>query len=107
MNLPNTIEAFVKAQNTHDSAAHVACFTANAVVIDESKNHKGSQEIKAWIEETNAKYQTIMEPLEYAASAETGVLGAKISGTFEGSPIVLNYHFEFADGLIQSLKISG
>ena len=56
MNLPNVIAAFVKAQNTHDSSAHVACFSADAIVVDESKNHRGTNEIKAWIEESNAKY---------------------------------------------------
>ncbi len=35
------------------------------------------------------------------------ILSAEISGTFEGSPVVLNYHFKLEDGLIQSLKIMG
>ena len=107
MNLPDFITAFVKAQNTHDSAAHVACFMPDALVFDEGKNHQGRNQIKAWIEEANEKYQAVMEPIDYSGSGEMGVLRASISGTFDGSPIVLNYQFEFADGLIQSLKIAG
>ncbi|MBO9703353.1 MAG: nuclear transport factor 2 family protein [Sporocytophaga sp.] len=106
MNLPNLITAFVKAQNAGESAAYVACFTPDAVVFDEGKNHRGRDEIKAWKEETNEKYNTVMEPVEYSTTDDTGKLSAKISGTFEGSPILLNFHFAFADGLIRSLKIT-
>ncbi|WP_331076665.1 hypothetical protein [Daejeonella sp.] len=46
-----------------------------------------------------------MKPLEYSATDE--VLKAEVSGNFPGSPVVLSYHFEFKDGLIQSLRITG
>lgn len=106
MNLPDLITAFVKAQNSHDSAAFAASFTADAIVFDEGKNHQGRNEIKAWTEEANEKYHTAMEPIEYSGSGEMGVLSARISGTFDGSPILLNYQFEYAEGLIRSLKIT-
>lgn len=106
MELPDLITAFVKAQNNHDSTAHVACFSEDAIVFDEGKNHLGRNQIKTWIEQANEKYQTAMEPINYSGSGETAVLIARISGTFEGSPILLNYQFGFADDLIQTLKIA-
>lgn len=103
MNLPIVIQELVKAQNQFDSEAYANCFTDTAVVFDEGTNHHGKTEIKNWIEKANREYQVRMQPLEY--SAEDQILTAKISGTFPGSPIVLNYHYEFEDALIQSLKI--
>lgn len=44
-----------------------------------------------------------MKPIEYAANEQ--VLKAEISGTFDGSPLVLAYQFEFNNGLIERLEI--
>jgi hypothetical protein len=107
MKLPAVITELVNAQNSQDSTAYSACFTPNAIVFDEGHNHQGKEEIKTWIERSTEKYQTVMEPLEYSESDNKGVLSAKISGTFEGSPLVLKYNLEFADNLIRSLKITG
>jgi ketosteroid isomerase-like protein len=96
----------VKADNAHDSSTYVTFFTPDAVVFDEGKNHQGRNEIKAWKEETNEKYHTVMEPIEYSGSDDMGLLSARISGTFEGSPILLSFQFKFANRLIQSLKIT-
>ena len=107
MNLPAIITELVNAQNSQDSVAYADCFTTDAFVFDEGHDHHGKQEIKAWIESANAKYQALMEPIEYSESEGKAVLTAKISGTFPGSPIVLKYTMEIAEGLIRSLKITG
>jgi hypothetical protein len=107
MKLPAVITELVTAQNSQNSAAYADCFTTDAIVFDEGHNHQGKEEIKTWIESSTEKYQTVMEPLEYSESNNKGVLSAKISGTFEGSPLVLKYNLEFADKLIRSLKIIG
>jgi ketosteroid isomerase-like protein len=103
MNLPKVITDLVKAQDNFDSTAYVNCFTGTAVVFDEGKTHNGRKEIKNWIEKANKEYQVTMKPLEYSATEQT--LKAEISGKFAGSPLVLTYHYEFKDELIQSLKI--
>jgi protease II len=107
MNLPKVVTELIKAQNNFDSAAYANCFTETAEVFDEGKTHTGKTEIKIWIDKANKEYQAKMEPIAYQESAGKAVLNAKISGTFEGSPIVLSYHFDFAENLIQSLKITG
>ena len=107
MNLPNVMAALVKAQDNYDSAAYANCFSETAVVFDEGKVYNGRNEIKKWIEKANEKYKTVMQPVEYTETGSTSILAAKISGTFDGSPVVLKYHFEIADGLIQSLKVTG
>ena len=103
MNLPNIISELVKAQNEFDSAAYANCFTENAEVFDEGKTHNGKAEIENWIDKANKEYKATMKSLDY----NENILSAEISGTFPGSPLVLKYHFELNDGLIQSLKITG
>lgn len=105
MNLPNIITALVNAQNQYDSHSYADCFTDNAVVFDEGKTYNGKTEIENWISNANNEYKTIMKPLDY--NEKENILSAEISGTFPGSPAVLNYHFELNNGLIQSLKITG
>jgi ketosteroid isomerase-like protein len=107
MKLPAIITELVSAQNSQDSVAYADCFTSDAKVFDEGHNHQGKEEIKAWIESANAKYQALMEPMEYSESEGNAVLTAKISGTFLGSPIVLKYNMEIVQKLIRSLMITG
>ncbi|PST83281.1 hypothetical protein C7T94_11875 [Pedobacter yulinensis] len=107
MKLHKVVERFIETQNNHDSNAYVACFTDSAVVHDEGKTHKGKTEIRQWIEDANEKYQSFMEPLKYEATGPKGILTAKVSGTFPGSPAVLQFHLVLEDDLIDSLKVSG
>ena len=104
MNLPKVISELVRAQNSFDSAAYANCFIENAVVFDEGKTHNGRKEIENWIDKANKDYQATMKPLDYATKAE--ILKVEVSGNFPGSPIILSYHMELKDGLIQSLKIA-
>jgi len=103
MNLPEVLSNLVKAQNNFDSTAYANCFTETAVVFDEGKTHNGKKEIKNWIKKANDDYQVKMKPLEYSETEKT--LKAEISGSFPGSPVVLSYHYEFKNDLIQTLKI--
>ncbi len=105
MNVPIVIAALAQAQNNFDPTAYSNCFSETAVVFDEGKTHKGKAEILQWIKKANDEYQTVMKPIEYSATDE--ILKAEVSGNFPGSPIVLSYHFELKNGLIQSLKIAG
>jgi len=105
MNLPEVLAALVQTQNNFDSVAYAKCFTETAVVFDEGKTHTGRKAIENWIDKANKDYQATMKPLEYAAN--DGILKAEVSGNFPGSPIVLSYHIQIVDELIQSLKITG
>lgn len=104
MNLPIVIAELAKAQNNFDSVAYANCFTETTLVFDEGKTHQGKVAVEKWIKKANEDYQTTMKPLEYSEVEK--ILKAEVSGNFPGSPVVLFYHFELEDGLIQSLKIT-
>ncbi|MPS73570.1 MAG: nuclear transport factor 2 family protein [Chryseobacterium sp.] len=103
MNLPKVVEELIKTQNDFDSAAYAQCFTETAIVYDEGKTHTGRKEIEQWIDKANQDYRATMKPLEYSETEQT--LKTEVSGNFPGSPITMTYHYEFEDGLIQSLEI--
>jgi hypothetical protein len=106
MNLPNVIGELIKAQDNFDSFAYANCFSETAEVVDEGKTHKGRPEIQNWISYGNEKYKTVMKPIGYTKEGTTDLLTAEISGVFDGSPIVLKYHFELENSEIKSLKIT-
>jgi hypothetical protein len=106
MNLPKVIADLVKAQDNYDSVAYANCFSETGVMFDEGKTHQGRTEIQHWIAKGNEKYKTVMKPIAFTETDTSSVLSAEISGTFDGSPIHLNFHFELNNGFIQSLKIT-
>lgn len=106
MNLPKVVTDLIKAQNEFNSAAYASCFSKTGVMFDEGKTHKGRVEIEHMIDEANKKYQSVMKPLEYAENGTTSILSAECSGTFPGSPLILKFYFDIADGQIQHLKVT-
>ncbi|MCD0488835.1 nuclear transport factor 2 family protein [Pedobacter sp. MC2016-14] len=105
MNLPKVISDLVKTQNNFDRIAYANCFSETAVVFDEGKTHKGRKEIEHWIADANKRYKASMKPVSF--EEQESILKVEVSGNFEGSPIVLSYHLEIDDELIQSLSITG
>jgi len=105
MNLPKTLKDLLAAQHDFDIEAYAACFSDNAVVYDEGHVHKGREAIRQWNELTNSKYHTRLEPIHFNVDGNRVVLTTRVFGTFEGSPIVLNYNFEMIETKIHSLRI--
>ena len=103
--LPNVIATYIAAKNAFDVNATLACFSDNAVVHDEHRDHQGQWEIKLWIEETIRKYQDQLRPIRRAAKDRTVALTAEISGTFDGSPIELDIHFTIEQDKITDLSV--
>lgn len=107
MNLPATIEGFVQAQNEQDSARFSHYFTANAIVSDEGHTYSGRDEIREWIQQATKKYHMQAKPIDYQQSGASAILSVEVTGTFPGSPAVMQYHLELEDSLISSLRFTG
>lgn len=103
--LPNIIDAFIKASNDHNSDTYISCFTDNAVVQDEGKDIQGTKAIKEWNEWSSNEYHTTLEVMRLVDDNEDTVLTAAVSGSFEGSPVNLDYHFTISNDKITALKI--
>ena len=103
--LPHIIKKYVGASNQHDVKSILSCFSDNALVHDEGADLHGSKAIEGWIVKTIEKYQFHFKPLGIKASGSDSVVTVEVSGTFEGSPVTLDYHFTIQNDKILSLTI--
>jgi hypothetical protein len=103
--MPQIIDAFIKAQNSHNSADFTALFTSDAEVYDEGQKYTGNVEIKKWNEETIKKYSTTNTLTNYEIIEDKIRLVLKVSGTFPGSPVNIVYVFTISEKKIKTLHI--
>lgn len=107
MKLPNNIEGLIQAQNNSDSTTFATYFTENASVSDEGSTYSGRKEIEQWIQQAMEKYTMQLTPVDFDQAGTSIILTVEVTGTFPGSPAIMQYHLELDDTLIGSLKITG
>jgi hypothetical protein len=105
VNLPPSIAAYFQA-DTHDAGRVAQCFTENAVVIDERREHRGPTAIANWKAAATAKYHYTSEPIGIETTGTELIVTARLVGDFPGSPVNLKYHFTLADDKIARLEIT-
>ena len=105
LKLPKPIAEYLAAVEEKNSDKLARCFAENAVVHDEGGTYHGRDAIKAWSEETQGKYNYTMDALDASVTGDTVCLRAKVTGSFPGSPVELDYLFRLANDKIASLKI--
>jgi hypothetical protein len=62
--------------------------------------------IERWITSTIEKYKFQFRPLGVKDEAAEIVVAMEVSGTFDGSPVTLDYHFTIESDKISSLTIA-
>jgi ketosteroid isomerase-like protein len=103
--LTPTIDAYIDASNARQADAVIACFTPDAVVVDEGRTYRSSDEIRRWFAETVAAYAFTLEVTDVAEQGSETVVTCRVTGTFEGSPIHLRYFFTLEGDRIAALTI--
>ena len=103
--LPRIIEKYVDASNKHEVKSILSCFSDDAVVHDEGETLHGEKAIEGWIAETIEKYKFQFKPLSIKEDNVDVVVPVEVSGTFDGSPVTLDYHFTIESDKIRSLTI--
>lgn len=103
--VPNEVATFFDVINGADPRDLNQCFAEASVVRDEQKTHEGLENIVKWFTEAQQKYQYSAQPV--AAIVEHPIVRAraKVSGSFPGSPIELEYVFELSKDRISRLEI--
>ena len=97
------LDSYFQAANNHDVAAMLDHFAEDVTVQDEGKEHHGREQIRHWLEETNASYNPRYVVQELSVMGDTAKVAVTASGTFPGSPIRLTFNFTFAHDKIKSL----
>lgn len=103
--LPEAVAAYWKAANARSIAAASSCFASDGVVHDEGQTHRGLAAIRTWIEDTTRKYHPIVEALRSEEKEGRHLVTARVSGTFPGSPVELDFVFTVRNGKIARLEI--
>jgi ketosteroid isomerase-like protein len=100
-----TLAAYIDASNARNADALIACFSPDAVVVDEGRTHRGSDQILQWIAQTEAAYAFTLEVTNVAEQGSETVVTCRVTGTFEGSPIQLRFFFTLEGDRIAALTI--
>jgi hypothetical protein len=103
--LPDPIERYVQIANSGTAEAASECFAPDATVYDEGQTYAGVAAIANWMAATKKKYGHTVAALEFAERGGQSVLKARLTGSFPGSPITVNFSFVLAGGKIRSLEI--
>lgn len=103
--LPYIVQSYVDASNRHDVESILSCFSDDAVVHDEAETLHGRQAIEDWVTRTIEKYKFRFKPLSIKDDSAEIVVAVEVSGTFDGSPVTLDYHFMIESDKILSLTI--
>jgi ketosteroid isomerase-like protein len=103
--LPRIISEYVDASNKHDVKSVLSCFSDDARVHDEREEFHGKKSIEGWVVKTIEKYKFQFKPVSVQDHDAEVVVTVEVSGTFDGSPVTLDYHFTIKNDKILSLAI--
>ncbi len=103
--LDTAIDRYFSATNARNNQLAAECFDPDASIFDEGQQLTGLESIRHWLQQTQQKYQPVVQVLTANRSYGEVWVKTKVSGRFQGSPIQLNYVFALQDGKISRLMI--
>jgi ketosteroid isomerase-like protein len=103
--LPPVIGAYFAADRASDLDTLASCFTTDAVVRDEGRDHAGKDAIRRWKAEASRAYSYTATPFAIVEEGDRAILSSHLVGDFPGSPVDLRYAFRLLDGRIAALEI--
>ncbi|GGA24237.1 nuclear transport factor 2 family protein [Paenibacillus physcomitrellae] len=107
--LPQIIKDFMSAANKPDPEAYVACFSEEALVVDEGQDWLGKAAIKQWSDKHHFEPNVTLEPRSFTQHGENIAVLCKIDGDYDKTglpdPLLLTFHFKTQGGKIAKLTI--
>jgi ketosteroid isomerase-like protein len=108
--VPTVVSDYLAASDRGDLDAVVACFTDDAVVLDEDQEWRGQAGIRQWREKVANAYEYTVEVRGAAEQAPVdGVqrhdLNTHLEGNFPGGSVDLTFRFGLRDDRIATLQI--
>jgi len=104
--LPSPIAAYVAANARLDPTAMVQTFTADAVLIDNGKRHRGHAELRTLFEDEVIAVKAIFTPDAVRDEEGKVVVEGPAHGDFPGSPLRFTYRFALENEAIKALEIT-
>lgn len=101
------VDRYFAAAGHRDAGAVVDLFTADAVVIDESRTWRGTAEIRDWREHATSEYEYTTTVLERVPHGDLACsVTVRLEGNFPGGTADLTFDFLLANDLISALTIA-
>ncbi|WP_326557050.1 nuclear transport factor 2 family protein [Micromonospora sp. NBC_01796] len=105
--VPGVVARYFEATDSGEKDALVACFTEDAVVVDEGRTWRGLAEIRQWRDEVATAYEYTVEILgAEPAGVDEYLVTARLEGNFPGNVVDLGFRFGLRDDLIDRLRIA-
>ena len=110
ISLPTVISDYLEASDRGDLDALVACFTDDAVVLDEGREWRGQAGLRQWREKVANAYEYTVEVC--GAAKQGSIDGVQrhdvhthLEGNFPGGTVDLTFRFGLRGDRIASLQI--
>ena len=110
MPLPTVVSDYLAASDRGDLDALVACFTDDAVVLDEDQEWRGRAGIRQWRQKVANAYEYTVEVRGAAKQRSVDDLQrhdvhTHLEGNFPGGTVDLTFRFGLRDDRIATLQI--
>lgn len=103
--LPDTIKTFMTALAAREDDRALATITHDAVVTDEGRDYKGTEEIGAWLASSVSEYTYTSEFTGATMTDTTVDVAQHLEGNFPGGVADLHFRFMLDGQLISRLVI--
>ncbi|WP_369140911.1 nuclear transport factor 2 family protein [Modestobacter versicolor] len=105
--LPDTIRSFLTAHTQRDADTALRSFTPDAVVEDEGRTFRGTEQVLGFLQGGGSEYTYTTELTgAQRIDHEHWVAVNHLEGDFPGGVVDLRYRFTLRDGLIAELSIA-
>ena len=105
--LPATIRGYLAAHAARDTEAALRAFAPTAVVVDEGRTFRGTDEILGFLREAGAEYSYTTELIGAQRIDDARWVAInRLEGDFPGGVAELKYRFTIDDDLITELVIA-
>ncbi len=96
-----------EAHDRHDTNRALAAFDAEAKVIDEDREHRGTEAIRHWLDTAAREFTYTRTGLgARRIDPDTWLVDNRLEGSFPGGVADLHYRFVLRDGRIAELVIA-
>jgi ketosteroid isomerase-like protein len=104
---PEVVGLYQEAHDRGDTEAAMSAFTADARVVDEDREYRGSDEIRQWLHATASEFTYTRAFVSAETLApDTWLVVNHIEGDFPGGVVDLRFRFVLAGELISELVIA-
>lgn len=104
--LPAVVLAFLAAHSAHDAEAALRTFTDGAVVVDQDRVFRGTEEVLDFLQNAGSEFTYTSEVVTSGRDDNTHWrAGIRLEGNFPGGVAELSYRFTVFDDRISELTI--